>query len=157
MLYIFDKDGTICHSKSGQKFIHSIDDQILIPGVKEKCEFLREQSHSLTVCSNQGGVAFGFMSYEDAHVIITHAARLIRAHYYIFCPHHPDGTNKYGWECTCRKPSPEMLFMTMESFDYSPKDTIFIGDMLTDKQAADAANIKFEWAKDFFNIEEKRL
>lgn len=146
MLYILDKNGTTCQSKSGQKFVNSAVDQILIAGVAKKCERLRNKGHDLAICSNQGGVAFGFMTYREAFLIVNHAAGLIQARFAIFCPHHPNGTNKYGVECTCRKPKLEMLFETMEVLDYQPEDTIFVGDMLTDEQAAEAAGIEFMWA-----------
>ena len=74
MLYIFDKDNTLCRSKSGQKFINSVADQELIPGVAEKCAELRAQGHTLAVASNQGGVAWGYMDYHTAHAIVKNAA-----------------------------------------------------------------------------------
>lgn len=92
MLYIFDKDGTICQSKSGQKFINTIDDQELIPGVLEKCRQLTNKGHELAIASNQGGVAFGILSYDEAHDIVEHAADLIEATGFMFSPFHPDGT-----------------------------------------------------------------
>jgi phosphoglycolate phosphatase-like HAD superfamily hydrolase len=34
-----------------------------------------------------------------------------------------------------------------------PEETIFIGDMETDRQAAEAAGVKFIWAWEFFGRE----
>lgn len=76
MLYIFDKDGTVCRSKSGQKFINSWEDQELIPGRGEKIAELKAQGRKIALASNQGGVAFGFMSYDEAEEIMAHAADL---------------------------------------------------------------------------------
>ncbi len=157
MLFIFDKDGTICQSKFGNKFINSLADQELIPGVAGKCEKLRAQGHMLAVASNQGGVAWGFMNFDDASAIVAHSANLIGARDYIFCPHHPDVPNdpkysrlkEYHIECNCRKPKPGMLFDL--ALFFKSAQVIFIGDMLTDKQAAEAFGCKFIWAWEFFD------
>lgn len=61
-LYIFDKDGTICRSKSGKQFINSPEDQELIPGVKEKINELKAYDHKIAIASNQGDVAFGIIT-----------------------------------------------------------------------------------------------
>ena len=79
MLYIFDKDGTICQPNDGSKFINKIEQQELIPGVSEKCSSLISQGHHLAIASNQGGGAFGIMSANEAEAIVCDAARLIKA------------------------------------------------------------------------------
>ena len=153
-LFIFDKDGTICRSKSGQKFINSVADQELIPGVAEKCAELRAQGHTLAIASNQGGMAFKFMSFEDACDIVKHAAELINADFWAdfwrFCPHHPMASGPLGVICDCRKPQPGLLKGIMDSLGFTAEDTIFIGDMEIDRQAAETAGVKFIWAWDFF-------
>lgn len=150
MLYIFDKDGTICRSISGQKFINSVDDQELYPDVKLRLLKLKHDDR-IAVASNQGGVAFGFMSIIEAAEIVRHSSQLIGGARYILCPHHPNGTNEFRIDCEYRKPKPCMLFQMMEQLNYNRADTIFIGDMDTDEQAALHAGIDFVWAKDFFN------
>lgn len=149
MLYIFDKDGTICQSKFGAKFINSADDQELIPGVAAHCAELRAKGHTLAVASNQGGVAFGIMSEAEAAEIVAHAAQLIHADAWNVCPHHPDGNNKFAIECNCRKPGPQMLLDLMEKLGYTPETTVFVGDRPEDEGAAKAAGVAFVWAKDF--------
>ena len=150
-LYIFDKDGTICQSKTGKKFINSIDDQELIPGVADKIEELyRAGDHFVAVASNQGGVAFGFMSEDDARKIVKHAAHLIGSLRFRVCPHHPNGINEYATDCQCRKPGPQMLIDLMLSLGYTPKNTVFVGDRLEDQQAARNAGVAFVWADEFF-------
>ena len=152
MLFIFDKDGTICHSASGQKFINSKDDQELIPGVLEKVEVLRKDGHTLAVASNQGGVAWGIMSEVEADLIVAHAATLIGAEDWRMCPYHPKGSKpEYARESTCRKPSPGMILELMESLAFLPDQTIFIGDRDEDEGAAQAAGVEFIWEKEFFS------
>jgi phosphoglycolate phosphatase-like HAD superfamily hydrolase len=38
----------------------------------------------------------------------------------------------------------------MRAAGYSPAETLMVGDSDTDKQAAEAAGVRFEWAADFF-------
>lgn len=152
MLYIFDKDGTICRSKSGAKFINSADDQELIPNVAERCAELRADGHALAVASNQGGVAFGIMTESEAEQIVKHAAQLINADAWNVCPHHPAGNNEFAIECNCRKPGSQMIFDIMVVLGYTASDTIFVGDRPEDEGAAVTAGIGFVWAKDFFEV-----
>ena len=152
-LIIFDKDNTIARSKSGQKFINEVDDQELIPGVKEKCEELIAQGHTLAIASNQGGVAFDFMTYQAASDIVRHSAELIGADHWEFCPHHPNGTVfDYAVDSRDRKPGPGMLEKV--SFFFSIEDVTFVGDRPEDKQAAKRFGCKFRWAWEYFGRDE---
>lgn len=153
MLYIFDKDGTICRNKNGAQFINAIDEQELIPGVLDVCVNLtRHRFNSLAVASNQGGVAFGIMPFHKAQTIVAHAANMIGAATWRMCPHHPDGDNSYGVECDCRKPKPGMILDIMDELQFSADQTIFVGDRPDDKLAAQAAGVKFVWANNFFGV-----
>jgi len=150
-LYIFDKDGTICRSRSGKKFINSIDDQELFPDVAEKCAALQVRGHKLAVASNQGGVAWdGLMTESQAREIIEHSANLIKADAWAVCPHHPKGNNGYAIGCECRKPKPGMILQLASQLGFALGDVIFIGDMDSDKEAAQAAGVEFRWADGFF-------
>lgn len=153
MLFIFDKDGTLCRSRSGQKFINSPADQELIPGVAEKLQALRDAGHKIGIASNQGGVAWGIMTFEVASNIMHHAGRLTGADAYAFCPYHPKGTvAEWAKESGERKPGPGMLLRLMDRLGYSPAETVFVGDREEDKGAAEAAGVRFEWASDFFGF-----
>ena len=131
MLKIFDKDWTICQSADGSKYINAPGNQVLMPGVAEKCAALRAAGHTLAVASNQGGVAYKKMTYQQAEEIVAHAAGLIGAELFLFCPHHPKGSHElYARECYCRKPQPGMLIDTMEIM--GAKKAVFIGDRAED-------------------------
>lgn len=152
MLYIFDKDNTLIGSYDGRP-ANTIAEQHLLPGVAEKCAELRAQGHKLAVASNQGGVAWGFITLNRANALVTHAASLVEADGWRVCPHHPKGCNEYAVDCDCRKPKPGMLLSLMEQFKTGPEDTVFIGDTETDRKTAEALNIRFAFAADFFKEE----
>jgi D-glycero-D-manno-heptose 1,7-bisphosphate phosphatase len=147
MLYIFAKDGTLVTK-------NSVGEQVALPGVIEKCVELRQAGHILAIASNQGGVARGFISLDEADALMKHAADLIGAKWWKFCPHHPGGKGSLGRECDCRKPKPGMLQSIMRHLGFWPVSTIMIGDMESDRDAAAAAGVRFVWADEFFNREE---
>jgi D-glycero-D-manno-heptose 1,7-bisphosphate phosphatase len=62
----------------------------------------------------------------------------------VICPH---GVND---GCNCRKPAPGMLQKIMRYWGCSPKDTLYVGDMESDRQAAINAGCDFQWASEFF-------
>lgn len=160
MLYIFDKDGTICRSKSGKTFINSIEDQELIPGIKEKIDQLMTQGHLISIASNQGGVAFGYMTWLEAWSIVEYAANLIGAFHFEMCPFHPDGTIKSLAREGCgRKPHPGMILAIIDLLQEKGKveKVTYVGDRQEDKGALENAqkarpeiDFEFCWAKDFF-------
>lgn len=150
-LIILDKDRTICTSFSDKEFINSIDDQILIPGVAEKCAQLRAEGHTLAVASNQGAVAFGIMTFVEASKIVQHAANLIQAIDFRLCPFHPQG--KGGWQADNhydRKPNPGMILDLADAYGFALPQVVFIGDRPEDQGAAKNAGVQFVWAWDFF-------
>lgn len=153
MFYIFDKDGTLVRHKDGfhNFFPRTPQDQILLPNVKETIQTFKRDGHKIGIASNQGGVAMGHITYDQAYEMVSHAAQLVEADCFLFCPHHPQGKNEYAMECDCRKPNPGMLFTLMEDYHYPPYETIFVGDMDTDEEAAKRAGVEFYWAKEVFD------
>lgn len=151
-LIIFDKDGTLCEAISGDPFINSADDQRLMPKREETLNSLRRANVKIGIASNQGGVAYGFMSLEEAADIIEHAAELAKADVWAFSPYHPDGTvEKYAIEHFSRKPQPGMLLQLMLEAETWPFFTLFVGDREEDEEAARRAGIDFMWAEEFFD------
>lgn len=152
-LIIFDKDGTLVQD-CGNRPPNTPDEQFLLPGVYLKCQHLLKLGHILAVASNQGGVAFGFMSDAEAQKIVRHAADLIGAQIWNYCPHHPNGNNEFAQVCECRKPGPKMILdiikVAREVYKLDFKEIVFVGDQETDRQAAEAAGVQFQWADDFF-------
>jgi histidinol-phosphate phosphatase family protein len=174
-LYIFDKDGTLVGSTAKGRPPSTREEQFVLPGVAEKLREIvspeeaargvreisrieepQRSGNVLAMASNQGGIAFGYIHWVDAMDIMYDATSKIGIEFaqIEFCPHHPGGDNVFARECACRKPLPGMLFKIMMASDFAPKDTIFVGDQETDRQAAEAAGIDFVRAKDFFGWEE---
>lgn len=161
-LYIFDLDGTLVRPNApGIKIPNNARQQEMIPGVVERCFQLRGEGHSLAIASNQGGVGLGICALDDAWDRVNDAAEQINAADYLICtyhekakiqlPHEPDGAfGHYTGLAFWRKPNPGMLLHLMLALEFMPADTVFVGDMDSDQQAAANAGVRFEWAKDFF-------
>lgn len=157
-LFIFDKDGTIVKpvGPNGNLPASKPSEQILYDGVAQKCDELREAGHILALASNQGGVAFGLITLNDAIGMMKDAADKIGASLYALCSVHPKG-EKLGAvrNSVYRKPGPGMIQYLMDALGFAPQDTVFVGDLDSDRLAAEAAGVRFEWADDFFNRDEE--
>jgi len=162
-LIIFDADGTLRRCTiPGQPCPNNYGQSEIIPGVTER---LRELAHAdnppaCFIASNQGGVAFGYLSASMALQMLRHMGHALRLNTGLrpwgvhVCFHHPDGTlEPYAIDCACRKPRPGLLYEIMVGVEIGPNDTLYVGDMESDKLAAEAAGVDFEFAKDFFGWE----
>jgi D-glycero-D-manno-heptose 1,7-bisphosphate phosphatase len=160
MLYIFDKDGTLVGGL-GNRPANTPEEQIPLPGVVKKIASLRVARHTLAIASNQGGVAWGFLSKSQARDLVRDAARKVGGvdHWRCCCydkraaTRNPD--NPYARGSYRRKPAPGMLKELMQAAGASAANTIMIGDADSDRQAAEAAGVRFIWAADFFKQEKE--
>ena len=151
-LLLLDRDGTLNESLGTGPPNHPTEINLL-PGVAARLHEYASRGWRIVIITNQGGVAFGYLSEEQAHV--THQALLdtlpveVDASY--LCPHHPRGTiRRYAKACPNRKPAPGAILDALERFGAHPQDCLFVGDRDSDQQAAEAADIPFEWAWKFF-------
>lgn len=150
-LIIFDKDGTLTAGPEERRPPNTLAEQVVLPGVLEKCADLRQRGIRLAIASNQGGVAFGYMTEETAWELLRTIANTIGAEAWTLCPQHPDGTiERYADDCECRKPAPGMLLDLMRYFDVAPHETLYVGDRDSDREAAARAGCEFAWAAEFF-------
>lgn len=161
MLYIFDKDGTLLSAveKNNGKTrpANTPAEQVVLPGVAAKLNELRSNGNQIAIASNQGGVAWGFMTEEQAQILIDDCIEKIGGvDAWAWCPFDPKAEGKPGsikrfaCESNERKPNPGMIHAIVNHVDAELSDTFFIGDMESDQKAAGAAGVNFVWANDFF-------
>jgi D-glycero-D-manno-heptose 1,7-bisphosphate phosphatase len=156
MLYIFDKDGTLIASL-GKRPANTPAEQRPLPGVVEKLAELRASGHRLAMASNQGGVAWGFLTLEKTEALMADcAAKVGGLDTYRFSPYDAKAAGRrpnspYAREDESRKPRPGMLLEIMSELGISPAETVMVGDQESDQQAAEAAGVQFTWAETFFN------
>ena len=153
-LILFEVDGTLVETFSGERFRKNAADWQWLPGRKEKIRELRQAGVRCAICSNQGGVGFGLLDQDEImhelHALAKEAS-IAPGGVYICYTHPRAKIDLYRWEHDHRrKPNPGMLEEAMRDFEADADETLFVGDREEDQQAAAAAGCEFMWAKDFF-------
>lgn len=129
-----DRDGTLIKEKNGLP-IQDPKDLELLGGVVEELIWMQKQDYLLFVFSNQGGIARGEFTKEQAENVfkglyetLKNKGIIITGSYY--CPH-SDADN-----CNCRKPKPGMLEAAVNDFPMIDlSNSYVIGDQLRDAKA----------------------
>lgn len=154
-LVIFDVDGTLTTTKSGETFRVSADDWQWLPNRVEKCHQLVKQGLVLAIASNQAGVAFPWSKFSEAEIQaeLERTAQGIGAQFLAVCYSSPNVKSLpayFNANDRRRKPGPGMLEEAMRHFGKTATQTLYIGDRPEDEQAAAAAGVDFAWADQFF-------
>jgi D-glycero-D-manno-heptose 1,7-bisphosphate phosphatase len=151
-LYIFDADGTLRWTTvAGQKYPLAAHEWRLMPGVTQKLAAIpwAEDGPWLAIASNQNGVARGELGENTAR-------QLMHDMLFEALGHVPPRTRiemcicDESLDCTCRKPEPGLLLRLIAHFGVRPEETLFVGDLAIDQEAARRANVRFVWAHEFF-------
>lgn len=135
---LLDRDGVINENRAD--YVKSWDEFRFLPGAREAIARLTAAGHRIVVCTNQAAIARKLLTIEtieDIHrrmlaEIAETGGRIERVYY---CPHGKDE------HCPCRKPRPGLLFQARDELGLDLRDAIFIGDSITDMQAALAAGV----------------
>lgn len=159
-LLLLDCDGTIREPLSGNKFISHPRDQKVIAGADKAIAQYYAEDWLIAGISNQGGVAAGHKSLEDAIAEQEYTLELLPAISEIyFCPDFEGrllyNVSRCGWlnfvgdKGEFRKPAPGMLHFAIATNIgqyFQIEDYLYVGDRAEDEQAAAAAGIRFMWA-----------
>lgn len=150
-LYIFDADGTLRRSTvAGQPCPNDDGQWELMPNVRERLAAIDWSAARFGIATNQGGVGLGYLSYATARrllvqmVVEAFGVERAPAGAIEICPHAPH------LKCACRKPHPTMLLRLMRRFRVNEDQTLYVGDMDRDAEAARHAGVRFMWADEFF-------
>jgi D-glycero-D-manno-heptose 1,7-bisphosphate phosphatase len=157
MLIILDLDDTLITSGFDRGVWvegHEYSEFELLPGVKDRLRYIceRKEITRFAICTNQAGVAFGYQT--EAEVRAKMAKVLAELEFFWsrpfsihICHNHPEATvDLYKYDDVRRKPNPGMLEEAIRWHQYAdalPMGAVYIGDMETDKQAAEAAGIPY--------------
>ena len=136
---ILDRDGVI--NEDSPDYIKSPDEWVPLPGSLEAIALLNQHGIEVFVATNQAGIARGRLTIDSLLAIhdrmrsrVTAAGGTITD--IRFCPHHPDE------QCPCRKPRPGLLEYLAASHDLDLTAGDYVGDSLTDLQAAEAVHCR---------------
>ena len=140
---IFDRDKTLIEDNG---YTFKVSDLKWRPGVIELLKHLSFMQVHLAVATNQSGIGRNYFTKSQVNEFHSemkaHLSRIgILEMTFFVCPHDPTKTN-----CECRKPKPGLLIEAMNHFSVRCDETIFVGDKLSDAQAASSAKVDFVWA-----------
>jgi len=140
-----DRDGTINVEKN---YLYRIEDFEFIGGAIEAIRLLNENDFRVVVVSNQAGIARGFYTPNDVHVLHDSIQRELRKHEahvdaFFYCPHHPDGSiDEFRKVCDCRKPNTGMILQANEKLNLDLPSSYVVGDLWTDIKLGENAGLK---------------
>ncbi|MBI4006182.1 MAG: D-glycero-beta-D-manno-heptose 1,7-bisphosphate 7-phosphatase [Gammaproteobacteria bacterium] len=134
-IILLDRDGVINHDSDD--YIKTAREWEAIPGSLEAIARLCQNGYRVIIVSNQPGLArkkFDIIALNEIHrKMIDHLAQYGGAVDAIFfCPH---GSKQ---DCECRKPKPGLLNTISKRLRISLVDVPFVGDKLSDIDAARA-------------------
>jgi len=140
-----DRDGVINRYPGHFKYVTSLDEFELLPGVKEALRQLIAAGCILFVISNQAGVSKGIYSQETLDAVSRRMAEDLGPEVgfagVYYCTHSSDAG------CSCRKPRTghiEKAFELLNSqgISYDRQQCYFIGDSILDVETGKAAGMK---------------
>ena len=138
-LVILDRDGVI--NRDSSEYIKQPAEWIALPGSLDAIARLTRAGWTIAVATNQSGVGRGLFTEATLRRIHQHMLARIeaaggRVAGVFYCPHRPDAG------CDCRKPRPGLLEQAAAALGRSLEDVPYVGDKLSDVQAAVAAGAR---------------
>lgn len=158
---ILDIDGTVRESIRGEVTPQNDEDIRILPNVIDKVTFYKNKGWFIIGVTNQGGVAFNILKPDETSDLLKETNHMMGSPFdmILSCFFHENGINPiFGRRSLLRKPNYGMLVLA-ESLAFNNKilldwdASIMVGDREDDRLCAEAAQIEFRWAKDFFKWE----
>lgn len=144
---ILDYDGTLRECINGNDKYPVSEDQIEIK--ENRTKILKEyenKGYRLLGVSNQSGIHKGHLTSERAQQLFDHTNKLLGVNIeVVFCPHQSNPI-----ACYCRKPMCGWGVEFIYKYQLNRKETIFVGDMTTDKTFAKRCGFQYVDQADFF-------
>ena len=137
--FIFlDRDGVV--NADSDDYIRSDSDWVPIPGSIDAIVNLTHAGFRIAIVTNQSGLARGYFDVGTLNAMHRKLRDLIsfrggHIEMIVFCPHLPDA------ECNCRKPLTGMFEQIKVRAGIDLSGIPFIGDSLTDIEAAKQVNM----------------
>ena len=138
-LILMDRDGVINRERKG--YVLHPEQLEFLPDALKALRLLNKNGFRAHILSNQSPVGRGLLSMEMLNKITRHMVEIIRQHggnieSIQYCPHRPDE------KCRCRKPRSGLFHNLERVYNVNLPRTWFVGDKLTDIQAAQAVGCR---------------
>ena len=131
-----DRDGTLNRERAD--YVKSWQEYEWLPGALDALAVLATLGVPILVVTNQSAIGRGILDPGVLHAIHAQAQAEAQAaggrlDDFLICPHAPADS------CACRKPKPGLLLDAAMRYNLDLRRCVFVGDSLTDMQAAAAA------------------
>ncbi len=131
-----DRDGTLNRERAD--YVKSWQEYEWLPGALDALAVLATLGVPILVVTNQSAIGRGILDSGVLHAIHAQAQAEAQAaggrlDDFLICPHAPADS------CACRKPKPGLLLDAAMRYNLDLRRCVFVGDSLTDMQAAAAA------------------
>ena len=135
-----DRDGVINLNPPNKGYVCNWTEFTFLQNALNAIGCLFQSGFSIFIITNQAGIGRGIITEKQLKQIHVNMINEIESNrgfieriYY--CPHHPDDN------CDCRKPKPGMLHKAAKEHNIDLSKSFFIGDSITDIEAAMTAGV----------------
>lgn len=134
-----DRDGVI---NVNHGYVFRREEFDFIDGIFELALKARNAGYIIVIVTNQSGIARHYYSEREFRELSLWLENQfwqkgIRIQQTLHCPHHPT----FSHTCTCRKPRIGMITKATRQFNIKLKESIMVGDSLSDMRCAQDAKI----------------
>ena len=139
-----DRDGVINHEKG---FVHTKENFIFQEGIFELVTKANSNGYHVIIITNQSGIARGYFTEKKFLNLMNWMMHQFKAKgcvisKFYYCPFHPNAKIiSYKKNSYFRKPSPGMIINAKKEFSLNLKESLLIGDRITDIEAGNNAGI----------------
>ncbi|HSP86817.1 MAG TPA: HAD family hydrolase [Ignavibacteriaceae bacterium] len=138
-----DRDGTLNEDPG---YLGDPEKVKLFPETGEALSILKNKlNFKLIVISNQSGIARGLITKENVIAVNNKLNDLLSVNNvmidaFYYCPYHPEFSSEE--DCSCRKPSPQMILKAADDFKIDLTKSFFIGDAVSDIECGINAGVR---------------
>tara|TARA_A100001015_G_scaffold310637_1_gene412415 strand:+ start:440 stop:985 length:546 start_codon:yes stop_codon:yes gene_type:complete len=144
-ILFLDRDGVINIDK---KYVYQWKNFQFVKGSIKALQYFTLKSIKIIIVTNQAGIAKGYYTEDDFFKLKAKFLKFCLSNNIdildiFYCPHHKNGiVKRFAKDCQCRKPNPGMFYKAKLLHNVSLKDSVMVGDQLTDIEASVRAGIK---------------
>ena len=138
--FFFDRDGVV-NVSPGAGYVLRWEDFHFCDGVIEALTWLKQRGFALVLVTNQQGVGKGLMTQAALDDMHARMQDELGKHDAAFDAIHACTCLKSDPNCTCHKPSPEMVLQAAHDLDLDLSQSWLIGDQDRDIQMAVSAGV----------------
>ena len=155
-----DRDGTINHDKG---YTYRYNEFKYKPYVLKGLKYLSKKKYLIFIVTNQAGIAKGKFKLSDLFKLHKKVKKNLHKKGIVineiqYCPFHPRGIiKKYRKRTNLRKPGNLMIIKIFKKWKINYKNAFMIGDKKSDKIAAKKSGLYFEYPKNNFFNQVKRI